>query len=221
MTLGIDHALWGMDPRGYHLTNVILHAANTVLFYCLAIMLLRLARARVTSVRGSAALAALLFGIHPLRVESVAWVTERRDVLSALFLLLTLLAWLRVQTSTANGQKRGRAWWYGASLTCFALSLLSKAWGMLRRALRSAGGARRCRSGCSPRAASTPEDPAWYCADDAHKRLLAQNSRSLRLVSFLTLLAGLSAQTRAAALAPHELSLRGPPPRVMRAPAAR
>src|SRR2546422_10111451 len=97
MTLGLDYLLWGMKPVGYHLTSLLLHAANAVVFYFVAGRLLGLARPGAVE-RGqaglalSAAFAALLFALHPLRVESVAWATERRDVLSGLFYLLTLLA---------------------------------------------------------------------------------------------------------------------------------
>src|SRR6266850_4502463 len=74
VTLGLDYTLWGMDPTGYHLTNILLHAVNAVLVY-------RLIAALVPGVSARAAtIGALLFAIHPLRVESVAWVTERRDV---------------------------------------------------------------------------------------------------------------------------------------------
>ena len=89
--IAIAAALWGTDARGYHLTNVALHAANAALVYVLARAMF--ARAGMTRARQTgAALAALLFALHPLRVESVAWVTERRDVLSTFFLLLTVLA---------------------------------------------------------------------------------------------------------------------------------
>ena len=90
MTLGFDYAVWGMNPVGYHLTNLLLHAANALLVYFLALRLYALgsSTSAVSSARiFAAAVAALAFSIHPLRVESVAWITERRDVLSALFFL--------------------------------------------------------------------------------------------------------------------------------------
>jgi hypothetical protein len=83
MTLGLDYVIWGMNPAGYHLTNLLLHAANAVLFYFMALRVLRAALPD-RSTDGSLALtvgsgfATLLFAIHPLRVESVAWITERR-----------------------------------------------------------------------------------------------------------------------------------------------
>jgi tetratricopeptide (TPR) repeat protein len=81
LSFSLDHALWGLDPFGFHLTNVLLHGANAALFYMAA---------------GSVP-AALFFSLHPLRVESVAWITERSDLLSAFFLLASLRfksAWL-------------------------------------------------------------------------------------------------------------------------------
>jgi tetratricopeptide (TPR) repeat protein len=124
LTFGLDYALWGMDAFGYHLTSIVLHAANAALFYWLAQRLLWLGRptASVAAVRLGASVAALFFAVHPLRVESVAWVTERRDVLSALFYLLTLLAYLRA--CAAEGLPRRR--WLLASLGAYALGLLSK-----------------------------------------------------------------------------------------------
>ncbi len=117
LTLAADHAIWGMDPRGYHLTNVLLHAINAALVFLIARRLLR------AYPLGAAAFAALAFGLHPLRAESVAWVTERRDVLSGCFVLLSLLAYLRA----VDRGRAARARWLGASLGLYAASLLSKA----------------------------------------------------------------------------------------------
>ena len=82
MTLGFDYTLWGMNPKGYHLTNVLLHAACAVALYFVARRILRLT-GEPQRERGQleipAAFAALLFAVHPLRVELVAWVTERRE----------------------------------------------------------------------------------------------------------------------------------------------
>ena len=123
-THGADYALWGMNPGGYHLGNILLHAGNAVLFFVLARRLLAAARPDVGAgaLRLGALAAALLFAIHPLRVESVAWITERRDVLAALFYLLTALTWLRA--ATTEGPLRRR--WYAASVGLFTLGLLSK-----------------------------------------------------------------------------------------------
>lgn len=126
LSFELDYVLWGMNPRGYHLVNLLLHAATATLFYVVLLRLLersgRFAGREVVS-RLAAAGGALFFAVHPLRVESVAWITERRDVLSGGLLVLTVLAWL---TWTAGGGRR----WYAIALASFALSLLSKAWGI-------------------------------------------------------------------------------------------
>src|SRR2546429_5681559 len=125
MTLGLDYLLWGMNPVGYHLTSLLLHAANAVLFFSLVRRVLTLARPsaaeRDHALVVSAGFAAIVFAIHPLRVESVAWVTERRDVLSGLFYLLTILEYLRA----CEPEKRGH-WWYWLSVVTFVCALLSK-----------------------------------------------------------------------------------------------
>jgi len=125
MTLGFDHLLWGMNPLGYHLTSVLLHTTNAVVFYFVALRILTLAlpspgeRDHVLAV--SAGVAALLFAIHPLRVECVAWITERRDVLSGLFYLLAIVMYLRA----CEGNERGRGW-YWLSVALFGCAILSK-----------------------------------------------------------------------------------------------
>lgn len=123
LTLGLDYLVWGMNPRGYHLTNVVLHAAVAVVFYFVARRLLRAATAgwpeRVLTL--GAAAAALFFAIHPLRAESVAWVTERRDVLSGFWFLCTVLTYLRAHDLQAR-----RRPWLLVSVGCFALAVLSK-----------------------------------------------------------------------------------------------
>ncbi|OGK88656.1 MAG: hypothetical protein A2X52_20360, partial [Candidatus Rokubacteria bacterium GWC2_70_16] len=126
LTLGLDYTLWGMDPRGYHLTSLLLHAGAALLFYFLSLRLLRLALPAGTGkadLRIGAAAAALLFAAHPLRAESVAWVTERRDVLSGLLALSATLAYLRA----VGDQERRRAGWYWGAVALFAGALLAKA----------------------------------------------------------------------------------------------
>ena len=82
LTLGADFAVWGMNPFGYHLTNLLLHAVSAALFYLVARRLLALAMPAASpgAVSLGATVAALHFAVHPLRVESVAWITERRDL---------------------------------------------------------------------------------------------------------------------------------------------
>jgi tetratricopeptide (TPR) repeat protein len=125
MTLGWDHLLWGMNPVGYHLTSLLLHATNALIFYFLALRLLTVTRPSPAdhdhALALSAGFAALVFALHPLRVESVAWATERRDVLSGLFFLMTILVYLRA----CDQQERGRGWYWGA-VGLFGCALLSK-----------------------------------------------------------------------------------------------
>src|SRR6059036_79209 len=125
MTLGLDYLLWGMNPLGYHLTNLLLHAANAAVFFFVVRRILTLAlpspSERGHALAVAAGFAALVFAIHPLRVESVAWVTERRDVLSGLFYLSAILMYLRACERGARG--RG---WYWAAVGLFAGALLSK-----------------------------------------------------------------------------------------------
>src|SRR5437870_4247518 len=125
MTFGLDYLLWGMNPLGYHLTNLLLHAANAVVFFFITRRLLTRAlpspSERGHTLAVSAAFAALVFAIHPLRVESVAWATERRDVLSGLFYLFAILLYLRA----CERGERGRGW-YWAAVGLFAGALLSK-----------------------------------------------------------------------------------------------
>lgn len=112
----IEHRLWGLSPFGYHLTNVCLHAVNSLLVW---VVLRRLA------VPG-AWLAAALFAVHPIHVESVAWITERKNVLSGAFYLLSLLAYCRaVDLDRRDG---GALAWrpYLLALAFFILALLSK-----------------------------------------------------------------------------------------------
>src|SRR5262249_9549310 len=100
LTHGVAYVLWGMKPWGYHFDNLVLHAASAAFFYFVARRLLTAGFAAGATARPDAspavslgaAFAALVFGVHPLRVESVAWVTERQDVLCGFFYLLSVLA---------------------------------------------------------------------------------------------------------------------------------
>ncbi|MFI5295604.1 MAG: tetratricopeptide repeat protein [Thermodesulfovibrionales bacterium] len=135
----LDYALWGLNPLGHHLTNNILHAVNTFLVVVLVARLLDTAKALEGrfSDKGiliAAATSGLLFGIHPLHVESVAWVAERKDVLCALFYLLSIMAYTGYVGRGGSlwppkeGQPRGVAptRTYILSLGFFTLALLSK-----------------------------------------------------------------------------------------------
>ncbi len=130
LSYGLDYALWGLSAPAMHTTNILLHAINAVLVLWLAAIIFAKAGAasEKTSTLLAAAAAALFFGLHPLRVESVAWITERRDVLSGLFLFLTAIFYLRAHTPGETTIARPRLYWLAVAL--LLLSLLSKAWGM-------------------------------------------------------------------------------------------
>ncbi|MFI5363426.1 MAG: tetratricopeptide repeat protein [Elusimicrobiota bacterium] len=133
LSYGLDYRFWGLNPLGYHLTNLLLHTVNAVLFYRLAKLLFGLSRPSAASREGAlvffALCAALLFAVHPLRVESVAWAAERRDVLSGFFYLCTLLLYLRAARNSSEDEGRGM-FWLLASLAAYACSLLSKGIGI-------------------------------------------------------------------------------------------
>lgn len=129
MTLGLDYHFWRMNSFGYHLTNILLHSVDAVLFFWLSLSLLRLAtRAESKRNQGAliagAAFAALLFSLHPLRVESVAWVTERRDMLSGIFYLLAIMAYLQRFAEPGNQNRQRKYYW--VCLILFVAALLSK-----------------------------------------------------------------------------------------------
>ena len=115
-TFWLEYHLWGLWPAGYHLVNVFLHGLNSGLLWLLL---------RRLNVAG-AWFAAAVFALHPVHVESVAWVTERKNVLSGFFCLLSFLAYLRfAPPEQPSGGKL--AWrWYAAALLLFALALFSK-----------------------------------------------------------------------------------------------
>jgi tetratricopeptide (TPR) repeat protein len=124
LSFGLDYVLWGMDPFGYHLTNLVLHVLGAVLCFALARRLL--ARVRPLSpgaLTAGAAATALLFAVHPLRVESVAWLTERRDVLSGVLFFATLLLYLRATELPTPAARRVRL----AAMGAFGLALGAKA----------------------------------------------------------------------------------------------
>lgn len=173
LSLALDYQLYGgLRPMGFHLTNLLLHIATAIGVFLVSRPLIRRCVAKSNVERPSAAMeleaatqpaaksepaatwgalvAALLFAVHPLRVESVAWVTERRDVLSGALLVIAVYFYLTGAERSSNSAYRGRmvvAW------LMFLLSLMSKAWGItlpavlvildvfpLRRIQRGAGG---------------------------------------------------------------------------------
>jgi protein O-mannosyl-transferase len=111
-TFRVEHAIWGLDPTGYHWVNLLLHVANALLVW------LVLARLKVPG----AWLAGAIFALHPVQVESVAWITERKNVLMGFFFLLALLAWI----AFVDGRTK-RPWlFYGLALILYLLALSAK-----------------------------------------------------------------------------------------------
>src|SRR5881227_3349198 len=112
-TFRIEHALWGLNTTGYHWVNLLLHVGNALLVWAV------LARLRVPG----SWLAAAIFALHPVQVESVAWITERKNVLMGFFFLLTLLAWI-----VFVDERTRRPWlFYCLALVGYVLALSAKA----------------------------------------------------------------------------------------------
>jgi tetratricopeptide (TPR) repeat protein len=123
----MEWRLWGRNPTGYHLTSLILHIVETLLIWIIL---------RKLCIPG-AFLAALIFAIHPVNVESVAWIAEQKNTMTMLFFLLSILWYLkavihaalpaaRAGAATASLAPRPSPFWYWLSLTAFALAMLSK-----------------------------------------------------------------------------------------------
>jgi protein O-mannosyl-transferase len=106
-----DAQIFGINPKGHHLTSLLLHAANAALLFLIL--------SELTSAQWRSAFVAALFAVHPLHVESVAWISERKDVLSTLFFLITILCYSRYVT-------RPGPWRYAAVLAAFASGLMAK-----------------------------------------------------------------------------------------------
>src|SRR6266403_6421220 len=107
-----EHSWWGLNPTGYHIVNILLHIANALILWNL------LARLHVSG----AWLAGAIFALHPVQVESVAWITERKNVLMGFFFLLTLLAWLAFVD-----ERTKRPWsFYVLALILYMLALSAK-----------------------------------------------------------------------------------------------
>ena len=111
LSIAFDYHLYGLNAGGYHLTNLILHLANSLLLFFVFL--------RMAGKFWQSAFIAALFALHPLHVESVAWITERKDVLSTFFWFLTMY----VYASYVNHPRPG---WYIALLTSFTLGLMAK-----------------------------------------------------------------------------------------------
>src|SRR5579871_2060128 len=110
-TFWFEWRLWGLHSSGYHVTNLLLHIGNAVIFWSIL---------RRLAVPGAIA-ASVIFLLHPVNVESVAWIAQRKNTLSTLFFLLSILWYVR--SDEARGERR----WYWLSLAAFLLAMLSKA----------------------------------------------------------------------------------------------
>ncbi len=114
-TFWIERKIWGLDPSGYHLVNVLLHIANSILLWRLL---------RYLRIPG-AWLAGAIFAVHPVHVESVAWITERKNVLSGLFYLLALRQYLKFESEPGKALLKNPRRYAGA-MALFVCALLSK-----------------------------------------------------------------------------------------------
>jgi protein O-mannosyl-transferase len=110
--LRIERSFWGLNPTGYHWVNILFHVGNALLIWCI------LARLKVPG----AWLAAAIFALHPVQVESVAWISELKNVLMGFFFLLTLLAWIGYLDSVGGKRKL----FYAAGLVFYFLALSAK-----------------------------------------------------------------------------------------------
>jgi hypothetical protein len=123
LSLALDYVMWGLNPVGFHLTNLLIHAASGLIFYLIALRLYRHATTFPAGVlRLAAVAAALFFALHPLRVAVVAWVSARNDLLANFFALAAVLLYLEARTPG-----RARRWLLGASATAYLFALASKA----------------------------------------------------------------------------------------------
>ncbi len=137
----IDYAFWGLNPLGHHLTNIILHAANTFVVVLVAIGLAGFRKDKTINTSSAlfsdkrallimGGVTGLLFGLHPAHVESVAWVAERKDLLCALFFLLSIIQYAKYATVKDIGAVLSISGffskYYLMALGLFVLALLSK-----------------------------------------------------------------------------------------------
>ncbi len=133
MSFALDYHLWGMNPAGYHATNIVIHCANAVIFFFLVMQFIRLIfKEHYSDTDGKKILFCAITGtlfhaLHPLRVENVAWLSARADLLCAAFYMLSISFYLKYALAPCPAPKAIR---YLLSIFFCVLSLLSRAWGM-------------------------------------------------------------------------------------------
>lgn len=110
----IDYLIWGRNPAGFHLTSILLHAANGMLVYALT--------SRISGIKTAALIAAIIFVSHPVQVESVAWLSQRKNLLALFFFLISFLAYLKSRQEDSDSRL-----YYLIAVGMFFASLLSKA----------------------------------------------------------------------------------------------
>ncbi|MGD0383572.1 MAG: tetratricopeptide repeat protein [Thermoguttaceae bacterium] len=118
-TFWIEWRIWGMHPTGYHITNLILHIVASLLIWLIL---------RKLSIPG-AFWAAMIFAVHPVNVESVAWIAQRKNLMAMFFFLLSILCYLKAEMHSPPQNRLYRpqvSRWYWFSLTAFVLAMLSK-----------------------------------------------------------------------------------------------
>ena len=130
----VDYAIWGLNPLGHHLSSIVLHSLNTFLLSIFLVYLILNAKSSESLVSKNdenrfkramiaGGVTALLFGIHPVHVESVAWVAERKDVLSVFFVFLSLIFYVKY---VVMQRLKKETFYYISSLVFFVLALMSK-----------------------------------------------------------------------------------------------
>ncbi|MDO8805940.1 MAG: tetratricopeptide repeat protein [Elusimicrobiota bacterium] len=129
LTYALDYVIWGIKPFGYHLTNVVLHSINALVFYFLCVKLLALASPpslpeKEGELNISAGFAALFFAVHPFRVESASWLSGRHDILSCFFYMLAILLYISPRAPDGENAPFWRR--HILPLAAFFLALLSK-----------------------------------------------------------------------------------------------
>lgn len=135
ISYAVDFEVWGLNPFGYHMTSIVLHGLNTFLVVIFSAMVINRCK-DINALRGNANIicavaAGILFGLHPLHVEPVAWISERKDLLCFFFFMLSLLCYLQYAKEDQGSNNR----YYLLSIISFFFSLLSKSMSVILPAI--------------------------------------------------------------------------------------